>query len=267
MSRRSTTRRATAAIAAMVLVGLAACSSSSHHAASTTTSTTSGSGVTPASSTSSTAAPTTTAGSNACPGTPGTVPVGVAGRVLGDVDGDGKPDTFYVFVGESGIRHFGVVTANGIRSEWTTPNASPVEPSILGIADPNQNGHPVVFVNPGRVVNILTYANCHLQPYLNLQGQPYDFSIGFGPVGTGVGCVDTHGTGHRDLVGLDERDLGNGKVAWTRTVVTLNGNQARNGTMDSGTYTSPADDQAISLLHEVTCGTDTFANPLAANPP
>ena len=266
MIRRRSATSLAAIGTALVLVLVGACSDKGDDggtAATTSTTTAGGSGPSGSSTTlpqSGTTAPT------GCPGTKGTVPTGVASRAMGDVDGDGKPDTLYVFVGESGVRHFGLVTATGYRSEWTTPNASPVAPSILGVVDANQDGHAEVVVNPGRLVNILTFADCRLQPYLNKQGQAYEFSIGFGAIGTGVGCVDADGDGHRDLVGLDEEDKGNGTVAWTRTIVTLHGTQARNGATDSGTYTSPADDAKIALLHEVTCGDDAFPDPLVANP-
>jgi hypothetical protein len=190
----------------------------------------------------------------------------MANRVLGDIDGDGRADTFYVGMGDGDLRRFGVITASGHRSEWCVHNASPLEPEILGVIDADQDGRPEVFVNPGRLVDVLVFADGRLQPYLNKEGQPYELSIGFGPVGTGVGCIDVDGNGRRELVGLDQKDLGNGKVQWTRTVITLQGTQARNGAKDSGTYTSPADDHAIALLHEVTCGDDTFADPLAAHP-
>ena len=58
------------------------------------------------------------------------------------------------------MRRFGVVTASGHRSEWTVPNASPVDPRIYGIADANQDGQLEVFVNPGRVAYVLTLASC-----------------------------------------------------------------------------------------------------------
>jgi hypothetical protein len=190
----------------------------------------------------------------------------MASRVLGDVDDDGHADTFYVGMGAGDLRRFGVVTASGHRSEWCVHNASPLAPAILGVVDADQDGRPEVFVNPGRLVNVLVFGAGQLLPYLNKEGQPYELSIGYGPVGTGVGCIDADGDGHRDLVGLDAKDLGNGKVQWSRTIITLHGRQARNGTKDSGTYTSPADDHAIGLLHEVTCGDDTFSDPLAADP-
>jgi hypothetical protein len=268
MPRRSPTRTATAALLAAGLVLLAACHDGKGDQASSTTATTVGRSTTsaPAGSSSSTSASAPPV-SSACPATPGgDVPSGMASRVMGDVDGDGRPDTLYVGVGADGLRRFGVVTATGARSEWTIPNASPVDPSIYGVADADQDGRAEVFVNPGRVVYLLTYASCTLQPYLNKDGQPYAFSIGFGAIGTGVGCIDADGDGRRDLVGLDQTDAGTGKVAWTRTIVTLHGTQARNGAKSSGTYTSPADDHAIALLNQVTCGDDAFTHPLSANP-
>ena len=252
-----------ALLGALALVALGACSDSGNGKSAATS--TSVSSPTSSSSTATTQPQSGTTAPTGCPGTKGSVPTGVASRTMGDVDGDGKADTLYTFTGESGVRHFGLVTATGYLSEWTTPNASPVAPSVLGVVDADQDGHAEVFVNPGRKVNVLTFADCRLQPYLNKQGQPYEFSIGFGAIGTGVGCIDADDDGTRDLVGLDAKDEGNGKVQWTRTIVTLHGTQARNGATQSGTYTSPADDAKIKLLHEVTCGDDTFANPLVAN--
>jgi hypothetical protein len=146
-------------------------------------------------------------------------------------------------------------------------NASPVDPVVYGTADANQDGQPELFVNPGRVVYVLTLFNCKLQPYLDKTGAPYAFEVGFGEVGTGVGCVDADGDGRRDLVGLDEDpDQVAGKVSWSRRIVRLDGNQARNGPKDTGTYQSPADDKAIGLLTQVTCGDDAFITPVVAKP-
>jgi hypothetical protein len=189
----------------------------------------------------------------------------VATRPFGDIDGDGQPDTLYVGIDQgSSLRRFGVVTASGVRSEWTVDNASPVAPGILGIADANQDGQIEIFVNPGRIVDVLTYRDCTLRPYLNKDGDPYGFSVGFDEAGTGMGCVDADGDGKRDLVGLKAGEREGDEVPWTRTIVTLQGDQARNGPTSTGTYTSPKDDQAIALLSRITCGEDTFANPLTA---
>jgi hypothetical protein len=271
MARRRTTATLVA-ISALALLALGACHDDRGDdagKASTSTSTTAGPASGSSSSTTSLPQSATTAPTG-CPGTKGRVPSGVASRAMGDVDGDGKPDTLYVFSGETGVRHFGVVTAAGYKSEWTTANASPVDPSILGVVDADQDGHAEVFVNPGRLVNVLTFAHCRLQPYLNREGKPYELSIGFGAVGTGVGCVDADGDGRRDLVGLQGDPQENSTVTWSRTIIRLSPSgsapQARNGATSTGTYTSPADDAQIALLHEVTCGDETFAHPLVANP-
>jgi hypothetical protein len=194
------------------------------------------------------------------------VPAGVTSATFGDVDGDGQPDQLYVGVDQSSsLRRFGVVTKTGVRSEWTVDNASPVAPAVLGIADANQDGQIEIFVNPGRVVDVLTFRDCTLQPYLNQEGQPYGFSVGFDDAGSGMGCVDADGDGRRDLVGLKAGEREGDQVPWTRTIVTLSANQARNGATSSGTYTSPKDDAAIELLSRITCGDDDFANPLSGD--
>jgi hypothetical protein len=191
------------------------------------------------------------------------VPVGFASRKVADLDGDGQGDTLFVGAGEAS-KEYGILTASGHRSTWLAPDASGVEPSILGVVDADQDGRQEVFVNPGRHVFVLVLAGCELQPVVNKDGQPYAFSVGFEDTGTGVGCVDANHDGKRDLVGLKGGDPVGGKVAWSRTIVTLQGTQARNGATDNGTYTSPADDAAIALLHKVTCGDDTFADPLTS---
>ncbi len=94
--------------------------------------------------------------------------------------------------------------------------------------------------------------DCQIVPVTNPEGETYTFGLGFTDVGTGVGCVDTD-EGRR-LVGLDaSADEGN-EVAWSRTVVELDGTKARNGATTKGTFSRPDDDAAIELLRQVTCG-------------
>lgn len=191
------------------------------------------------------------------------IPGAVAKRSYGDLDGDGTADTLYLGHGPGAAdRLFVLVTGSGVRSQWTESNAGGAEPAILGTADADQDGHPEVFVNPGRHVYVLTVIDSKLRPYLNAQGQAYAFSTGFEDAGTGMGCTDADGDGHRDLVGLNITSRDGNEVRWSRTIVRLDGDQARNGTTDSGAYTSPKDDAAIALLSEFTCGTETFAHPL-----
>jgi hypothetical protein len=264
MARRPAhTTRAALAVGAAVLLAVAGCSDDSGSRASGSTlgelTTTS---ALPTTTTSEGAA--TTTGAGCASAEHGRVPGGVASRAFGDVDGDGAPDTLYVGVDQSSsVRRFGVVTASGVRSEWTVDNASPVAPAVLGTADANEDGQIEIFVNPGRVVDVLTFRDCTLQPYLNREGRPYGFSVGFDDAGTGMGCVDADGDGRRDLVGLSAGERAGDEVPWTRTIVVLSGNEARNGATSSGTYTSPEDDDAIARLNRITCGDDTFADPLS----
>jgi hypothetical protein len=188
----------------------------------------------------------------------------VAKRTYGDLDGDGQADTLYVGYapGSAGERLFVLVTASGIRSQWTESNAGGAEPSILGIADANEDGQVEVFAAPGRHIYVLTVIDSKLRPYLNADGDPYAFSTGFEETGTGMGCIDADGDGRRDLVGLNLVTHQGDSVRWTRTIVRLDGDQARNGPADSGTYRSPSDDRAITLLTDFTCGDDVFGDPL-----
>jgi hypothetical protein len=183
------------------------------------------------------------------------------------VDGDGAADTLYVGVkAADGARVFGVVTATGVASQWAVANASPVPPSILGVADADDDGHAEIFVNPGRIVDVLTFRDCQLVPYTNREGEPYGFDVGLRGTGTGAGCVDADGDGRRDLVGLLAEPLDANRVRWHRTIVELDGTEARNGASDTGEYQRPADDDAIALLSTFTCGDQTFDDPLTAGP-
>jgi hypothetical protein len=264
MRHRGPLTRLTAAAAGLALVlGVAACSDDSDDSSASASSSTSTT-VAPSTTTSATGGTTTSAPGGCAVSTHGSVPTGAASREVRDLDGDGQADTVFVTAGADGGKQFGVVTAGGLLSTWTAADASGADPSVLGVVDADQDGHPEIWVNPGRHVVLLTFTDCALQPFRNAQNQPYEFSIGFEDTGTGVGCIDVDHDGRRDLVGLEGGEAKDGKVAWTRTIVELDGTRARNGATDSGTYTSPKDDAAIALLHQVTCGDETFSDPLTS---
>jgi hypothetical protein len=210
----------------------------------------------------STAAPApTTAGAPAC--TPGGPTPTAPGKDVGtaDVDGDRKPDTFTVDQRDSlsAPQTLRITTSQGVRSAIVLQPNITVE--VLGIRE--LYGRPVVFVYAGTntahpsSVRLVVFHNCQLTAVHNAAGESYAFNVFRSeemPV-SGVGCpmID----GRLTLVGLSGRRTGS-TVAWTRTIVNIEGDQARNGATSSGVYASPKDDNAIKLLQSVTCGDQPF---------
>jgi hypothetical protein len=221
---------------------VAACGGAGHTAAATPTSTT-------------TSMPT------ACRGE-ATVPEGAPHQTVGDVDGDGKPDIAYLDGRPGDMITFGIVTAEGGGSSVPFESASPVERLALTV-NVDGRGPTEVLLSDGRSVQLLAFVGCRLRAVRDAKGDPYVFDRGFRGTGTGVGCVDADGDGRRDLVGLKVEGSEGDRVGWTRTIVHLDGTTARNGRTDSGTYARPADDAAIDLLSQVTCGKETLADGIA----
>lgn len=186
-----------------------------------------------------------------CSGGPAAIPAGAARAPVVDVDGDGRPDTGWILTEPSGAVRVGIATAAGGGFERAFTSASPVTRSIL-VLDVNPDTPPLILANDGRTVRLWAVIDCSPADALNKSGQPYTFSLGFTDIGTGVGCATVNG--RRELVGLDAGEPEGDTVPWTSTVVEVRGNQARNGTVSSGTYTRGPDDAAIQRLHGVSCG-------------
>lgn len=194
--------------------------------------------------------PTSAAGAG-CTGGSTAIPAGAGQAPVADVDGDGRPDTGWIVTEPSGSVRAGIVTAAGGGFERAFTSASPVTRSIL-VLDLNVDSPPVILANDGRTVQLWAVIDCSIVDVLNKSGQPYTFSLGFTDIGTGVGCETVDG--RQELVGLDTGEPQGDLVPWTSTVVEVRGDQARNGSVASGTYTRGADDAAIERLHGVTCG-------------
>lgn len=263
-------RCAVAAVGAALV--LASCSSGGGSdgsaATSTTDTTTAAVATTTGASTSSvastsTGATTASTASTTAPGSPGaactgTAPVAPSGATLGtvaDVDGDGKPEKAWLGAtpGQPSSVRFGIDASRGGGAVADFDSASPVARTVL-VANADAKGPTEVFFDDGRQVELYAFVDCAIEPVTNPQGKTYTFSLGFGTIGTGVGCVDT-GEGQR-LVGLDGEGTGSDAktVRWSRTVVELSGTTAHNGTTTRGTYTRPGDDAKIALLDGLTCG-------------
>lgn len=265
-------RRAMITIAVVAVALAGACSSSASKAgsstrASTTTTTTTGPPSTSASKTASTAATTTTtaaaptpasttvsttAPARGCGSGQSHPPAGAHTRTVGDVDGDGRRDTAWISA-PTGTTTFGISTAAGGGASIPYLSASPIGRSAL-VVNADQRGPVEIILTDGRSANLYAFSNCAIKAVRNREGKDYAFDIGdrIG-TGSGIGCVRT--SAGRRLVGLNAKPNSNGStVAWSRTIIRLNGLQARNGTTARGTYHAPADQAKIALLDAITCG-------------
>lgn len=203
------------------------------------------------------AVPRATAAAPGCPpgGTP--VPPGAATRQIGDVDGDGLPDTLWVGKWQSPegamTRAVGIATASGADSVVPVVSASPIPLRALAIEV--QDGHQVI-ASVGRSAPLYAFADCRLQTVVDSHyGRPFVFDLeNLAGNGTGVGCSD-FGGGHH-LVALQA--LGSGGQ-WTvrRTEIDLNGLRATTGTSDTLTATS-AQDPAVTTAQTISCGERTI---------
>ncbi|PJE19989.1 MAG: hypothetical protein CK431_29435 [Mycobacterium sp.] len=202
-------------------------------------------------------APRAAAGAPGCPpgGTP--VPPGAATRQIGDVDGDGLPDTLWVgkwqSPGGAMTRAVGIATASGADSDVPVVSASPIPLRALAIEV--QDGHQVI-ASVGRSAPLYAFADCRLQTVVDSHyGRPFVFDLeNLAGSGTGVGCSEIGGG--RNLVALQA--LGSGGQ-WTvrRTEIELNGLRATTGTSDTLTATS-AQDPAVTTAQTISCGERTI---------
>lgn len=256
--RVRTARSAPVLIAAALL--LAACGGSGGSSAAGTSSSSS------SAPTSSAPGSASGAGGNAgCPGVGRAIPAGAQSKPTIDVDRDGRPDTEWIATtpDANGGVPFGVRTASGAVLTATITSASPVARSVM-FADVTGHGEVIALASDGRQVLLYAVSQCSIVPEKNLQGQQYAFDLGFTGFGTGVGCVDANGDGTTDLVGLKYVPESQGQGTIQRTIVTLNGPNARNGATD----TVPASNANLAQeAQSVSCGDQTLrANGVSSGP-
>jgi hypothetical protein len=188
-------------------------------------------------------------------------PLGSVPSSIPDVDGDGQRDTMYL----TADRVLGVISSTGADVTYQIESASPVPVAVLA-ANADRTGPVEFLISDGRTVELIVFTDCRLRPVINTRdGQPWLFDLGSRGTATGVGCVEI--AGRTELVGLNiERDDSD-TVEWSRTIVTLEGSEATVGATDRGTFSRPADQQAIDLLTTVSCGELTMSADGIAQPP
>lgn len=196
-----------------------------------------------------------------CPPGGAAPPAAVSQRQVGDLDGDGRPDTLWIgqFRGADGAnRIVGITTASGDNTSVEISSASPIPMRALAIDAQDNGGHQVI-VSDGRSARLYVFADCRLQTVVDGHyGRPFVFDLeNLAGNGTGIGCSDL-GDGRR-LVGLQALpDPANTRL-WTvrRTEIDLTGIRATTGRSDTLTATS-AQDPAVTSAQTISCGNLTI---------
>jgi hypothetical protein len=250
-------RRAAVALLATAPLVLAGCSSSGGDSASGSSTSSASSSSSSSSSSAASSSPASSGSSRACTAKTATQPSGAATKRTLDVDGDGKPDTLWIATqpGSDGGVPFGITTAAGGTFGTTISSASPVARSVM-VADVTGKGELIALASDGRQVLLYGISSCSFVAEMNAQGQQYAFDLGFTGFGTGVGCVDADGDGTTDLVGLKFEPESNGAGTIARTIVVLDGPQARNGATDTVPVTRASEAEEAQM---VSCGDVTLA--------
>ncbi len=206
--------------------------------------------------------PATSASSGkGCPAAGGVIPKGASTRPIVDVDGDGKPDTGWALQptkrSDPGPEfQFGFSTASGDTSSVGFSPAGGTAPFAF-FADVDNAGTIAAIIGNDRGASLYVVSGCKLVPANNPQGQQYAFQLGFGSVGTGIGCSTVAGSSGQTLVGLNDAMDSYGKSnGVTRTQVLINGTKAMNGLSD----TVPGTGAALKSGQSITCGNLTLAH-------
>jgi hypothetical protein len=196
-------------------------------------------------------------------GTP--APAGAGLRQIGDLDGDGLPDTLWVGQFRSAPpdegrtnRVVGITTASGANSVVQISSASPIPLAALAIDAQNDGGNQVI-VSDGRSARLYTFAECQLQAVVDSEGTPFVFDLqNLRGHGTGVGCSDLGPPSiGRHLVGLQALEDG-GRWTVRRTEIDLYGTLATIGQSDTVTAAS-AQDPAVVSAQTISCGDLTIS--------
>ncbi|HWS93943.1 MAG TPA: hypothetical protein VN306_16080, partial [Mycobacterium sp.] len=192
-------------------------------------------------------------------------PAGAAQRQVGDLDGDGGPDTLWVGLIRDGsgstLRVVGITAASGANSDVQISSASPLPLTAMAIDAQNDGGNQII-VSDGRSARLYTFAECQLQALADSEGTPFVFDLhNLRGHGTGVGCSDLGPPSvGRHLIGLQALENPPNTGQWTvrRTEIDLYGTLAKIGQSDTLTATS-TQDPVVTSAQTISCGDLTIS--------
>lgn len=182
------------------------------------------------------------------------IPVGADTAVIGDVDGDGRPDTEFYSEGPGGFA-YGIKTAAGGVYTLKDDLAGPGVHSGWTATVDTAVGH-VTVLDDGRAATLHAFVNCHFITTDGTNGQPYRFGLnGFYEAGTGVACNDQNGGVLVEGVLAKKRSNGNHDVRWTSINISADGRTATNGATETRWADLPATDVRVKQAMGSYCGT------------
>ena len=154
------------------------------------------------------------------------IPAGATTAIIGDVDGDQRPDTeFYT---EVGAFSYGIHTASGATVLLPDDLAGPGAHSGWSA---RLDGPAIVatVLDDGRSASLHAFINCRFVTTKGTDGQPYRFLLnGFGEYGTGVACNNQNGG--TLIMGALAQTRGDGlyDIRWTQVNMSADGTKATN---------------------------------------
>jgi hypothetical protein len=191
------------------------------------------------------------AGSAGCSNGTTAIPANASVARIGDIDGDGRPDTEY-YAQEA--PQYGIRTAAG--------GVYPVQDQLAGPATHSGwtaglDASPgfVTVLSDGRSANLLVFQDCRWIRTRGVDGKGYTFGLnGFSDAGTGVACNDRNGGVLLEGVLAVKRPNGRYDIRWTQIDVSGDGTLARNGTTETRWSDLAATDARVLAANESRCG-------------
>lgn len=180
-----------------------------------------------------------------------TMPAGASVAQIGDVDGDGRPDTEY-YAPEA--PQYGIRTAAGGVYPVQDQLAGPATHSGWTAALDASPGF-VTVLSDGRAANLFVFADCRWIRTKGVDGKGYTFGLnGFSEAGTGVACNDRNGGVLLEGVLAAKRANGRFDIRWTQIDISGDGALAENGPTETRWSDLAASDPRVRAANESRCG-------------
>jgi hypothetical protein len=195
------------------------------------------------------APPALTAG---CKATHAHTPPGAKTRVVGDLDGDGRPDTEWI--SDTPTLRFGVTTASGATFSYPLSTASPAPREGFAV---RLNDHRVFsLVDDNRSAYVHFIVKCAWVMPKDSHGVQYTYDMhNFHGHGTGVGCSFGY------VVGYQTKDTSKGwTLKQTQLYLSTTGDTAVNGPTSTVAAHLSSRDPRLTKASTISCGSVTVKN-------
>jgi hypothetical protein len=190
-------------------------------------------------------------GATGCSNGSTTIPAGSSVAQIGDVDGDGRPDTEFF---SSDPIEYGIRTAAGGVYPTRDGLAGPATHSGWTAGLDASPGF-VTVLDDGRSANLFVFEDCGWVRTKGVDGRGYSFGLnGFSDAGTGVACNDRNGGVLLEGALAVKRANGRYDIRWTQIDVSSDGRLATNGATETRWSDLAASDPRVRQANESRCG-------------